>query len=541
MKFLPPHYIADSEIKTRFKREAKATAALNHPNIIPVYEVGEFDDKAYIAMEYVEGESLKDVISERELSVDKIIDIVSQVCEGLHAAHQAGMVHRDIKPANILLEESSRVKIIDFGLAKLKDMTRLTEKSSTMGTLRYMSPEQIQSADVDSSSDIFSLGVVLYEMVTGQLPFKGEYEAAVSYPILNEDPEPLARYKAGIPDELQRIVSKALSKDTNTRYQSTADLLADLKGVMKVPRRASVARTGRKFIRRRRLIFAGVGLLLVFAVYITFSLSDFQIFQTQKPATMRSDVDQWQNSIAVLPFTNISPDPEQEYFCDGMTEQIITNLSHLQRLKVIARTSVMKFKDSKATVPEFGAGLKVSYILEGSVRKADSRIRVTAQLINTRNGYHLWANDYQRQLNDIFAVQDDVSEAIATALLEKLTLKEAEKLKTKGTKNAEAYENYLKGVYFHSRKFFVTLDKEAFRKSEKMFKNAIELDPNYALAYAGLADLYNTYTARIKGDKKYQELQQTYMAKAFQLDPNSATVNLVKAEVHRYKGETNEQ
>ncbi|MFQ5825159.1 MAG: protein kinase, partial [bacterium] len=530
LKFLPPQYTIDSEIQARFKREAKAIAALNHPNIITIYEIAEREGQSYIAMEYVDGESLKDVIAKKELSIDKVIEIASQICEGLQAAHQAGIVHRDIKPANILLEKTGRVKIVDFGLAKLKDVTRLTKESSTMGTLSYMSPEQIQSAEVDQRSDIFSVGVVLYEMITGQLPFKGDYEAAVSYSILHEEPEPLARYKAGISDALQRMVDKALSKDTNTRYQSAADLLADLKGLLKEPTIAAAVRPWKKIINRQHLIFAGVGLLLALAIYIIFSLNDLNFFQSQKPATVETR-GQWQNSIAVLPFENISPDPEQEYFCDGMTEQIITNLSQLQALKVIARTSVMKFKNTEKTIPEIGEELHVAHILEGSIRKVGNRIRVTAQLIEADEGYHLWAKDYDRELEDVFAVQDDVSEAIARALLKKLTTKEVEEIKTKQTKNSEAYEYYLKGEYFHYRKFLVTVRMEDFRKSEKMFKKAIDLDPNYALAHAGLADLYNSYTYRIKDDKEYGDLQQNYIERAFRLDPNSAYVNRVKSYV----------
>ncbi|MFQ5641217.1 MAG: protein kinase [bacterium] len=236
LKFLPPHDTLDPEIRARFKHEAKAIAALNHPNIITIYEIAEHEGQFYIAMEYVEGESLREIMDSnltKLLKFSKVLDYASQICEGLQAAHQADIVHRDIKPANILLEKSGRVKIVDFGLAKLKNVTRLTKESSTMGTLSYMSPEQIQGAEVDQRSDIFSFGVVLYEMITGQLPFKGEYEAAVSYSIMHEEPEPLARYKTGISDKFQRIMDKTLSKDTTTRYQSAADLLADLKGLWK--------------------------------------------------------------------------------------------------------------------------------------------------------------------------------------------------------------------------------------------------------------------------------------------------------------------
>ena len=229
LKFLPSQLTADPDIKTRFKREARAAAALNHPNIITVYEVGEYQGRAYIAMEYVEGQALKDLIAKKTLAINQVIDIALQICEGLNVAHQAGITHRDIKPANILVAKEGRVKILDFGLAKLKGVTQLTNKDATLGTLHYMSPEQYQSAEVDQRTDIWSFGVVLYEMITGQLPFQGEYQAAIFYAVMNVTPEPLARYKAEVSEDLQRIVDKALDKDLATRYQHIDDLLTDLK------------------------------------------------------------------------------------------------------------------------------------------------------------------------------------------------------------------------------------------------------------------------------------------------------------------------
>jgi len=287
LKFLPPQYTEDPEINARFKREAKAAAALNHPNIITIHEIGEHEGKAFIAMEYVEGQSLKDVVRnghDRSLPINQILDYASQICEGLSEAHHAGIVHRDIKPENILIDSKQRVKIADFGLAMQRDVTKLTRESSTFGTLSYMSPEQIQSANVDQRSDIFSVGVTLYEMITGQLPFKGDYEAAVTYSIMNEEPEPLARYKTGISDELQRIVDKTLNKDTTTRYQSASDLLADLKGLQKPPTTTAGARPGKKTINRKPLVLAGVGFLVALAIYITFSFNNLKFFASQKPA-----------------------------------------------------------------------------------------------------------------------------------------------------------------------------------------------------------------------------------------------------------------
>lgn len=278
IKFLSSEFTTDQEINARFKREARAAAVLNHPNIITIHEIGEYKRRQYIAMEFVDGESLKEMVSCKELSLDEVVEIASQICEGLLSAHGARIVHRDIKPANILLEKTGRVKIVDFGLAKLMDgTTKLTKDSSTLGTLSYMSPEQIRSSNVDQRSDIFSLGVVLYEMITGKLPFECKYEAAVFYSILNEEPEPLALYKAGISIKWQRLIDKSLSKDPNTRYQSVTDLLADLKKLARKPATTASFHLAKKIISKRHFIWAGFGLLIAMAIYIILSLANINL------------------------------------------------------------------------------------------------------------------------------------------------------------------------------------------------------------------------------------------------------------------------
>jgi len=275
LKFLSSHLIFDNDSKARFKREAQAAAALNHPNIITIYEVAEFEERSFIAMEYVEGQSLRKLLAEKELAAGNVIDVVMQICEGLNKAHQAGIVHRDMKPDNILIDKDGRVKILDFGLAKLKSAaTKLTKTSTTLGTVCYMSPEQARGEETDQRSDIFSVGVVLYELLTRQLPFKGEYEAAILYALANEEPEPLARYKAGVPEALQRIVDKALKKDRSTRYQSAAEMLADLKGLQKETTISAVAKPSKRRISRRSVAFVAIALLIVIAGYAIFSLRE---------------------------------------------------------------------------------------------------------------------------------------------------------------------------------------------------------------------------------------------------------------------------
>jgi len=445
LKFLPAQLASDGEFKERFKREAQAAAALNHPNIITIHEVAEYESRPYIAMEYVEGEPLKDLITKKDLPINKVIDISMQICEGLAKAHQAGIIHRDIKPQNILLDKDGRVRILDFGLAKLKRAAMLTQIGTTLGTVAYMSPEQAQGKEADPRSDIFSFGVVLYEMITGKLPFKGEHEAAVIYSIVNENPEPLARYKSDLPDELQRIVDKAMEKNPDMRYQHVDDLGADLRK-LKVEVESGVTKT---------------------------------LMTKAKPSP----------SIAVLPFTNLTADKEQEYFCDGMAEEIINALTHVEGLHVVARTSAFSFRGKEVDVREIGRKLNVGAVVEGSVRKAGHKLRISVQLVKVADGYHLWSEKYDRHTGeeccpeDIFCIQDEISMAVVDKLKVKLLGKEKEKLIKRRTEDLDAYSLYLKGRYFWNKR-----TEESLRKAVHYFEQAIEKDPGYALAYAGLAD-----------------------------------------------------
>jgi len=443
LKFLPVQLASDGELKERFKREAQAAAALNHPNIITIHEVAEYETRPFIAMEYVEGESLKDLISKKDLSINEVLDISLQISDGLAVAHRAGIIHRDIKPQNILMGKDGRVRICDFGLAKAKRDITLTQAGSTLGTIGYMSPEQAQGKGTDHRSDIFSLGVVLYEMITSQLPFKGEHDAATIHSIVNDTPEPLARYKSDVPEELQRIVGKAVEKDREVRYQHSDDLRADLG-------------------RLKTELETGVGKALETAA---------------EPAP----------SIAVLPFANLSADKEQEYFCDGMAENIINALTQVEDLRVVARTSAFVFKEKREDIREIGRKLSVRMLLEGSLQKAGNRLRITAQLINVADGYHLWSEKYDRDMEDVFAIQDEISLAIVDKLKLKLLGGAKAKLMKRHTEDLDAYSLYLKGRYFFNKR-----TEEGLKRSIEYFERAIENDPGYALAYAGLADSYST-------------------------------------------------
>ncbi len=439
LKFLPRHLLCDDEAKTRFVHEAKAASALDHPNIATIYEIDQVEAECFISMAYVEGKSIKELIKEKTFSIQEVLDISIQIAEGLNAAHKKAIVHRDIKSDNIMLTDEGLVKIMDFGLAKLKGVSRVTKAGTTVGTVSYMSPEQARGKDVDHRTDIWSLGVILYEMLTRQLPFKGDYEQAVLYSILNEEPKLITDLRPDLPGELEQIMNKALSKSLDSRYHKGQDMLIDL--------------------RRVRSKLEG--------------------------AKQQPPVKELQPSIAVLPFVDMSPQKDQEYFCDGMAEELINALTKIEKLQVASRTSAFQFKGEAHDIHEIGKKLKVQTVLEGSVRKARNRLRITAQLVNVADGYHLWSEKYDRDMEDTFAIQDEISLAIVDKLKVKLLGAEKENLVKRYTDDIEAYNLYLRGRYFWSKR-----TEQGLKQGIEYFKKAIKKDTHYALAYAGLADSY---------------------------------------------------
>jgi serine/threonine-protein kinase len=433
LKFLPAHLADDADLRARFTREAQAAAKLDHPNIVTIHEVGEYNGRPFFAMQYVEGKTVQAFCHDQPLPIGKIIQLVRQVSEGLARAHASGVTHRDIKSSNIVVDGEFRPKILDFGLASIQGSEMLTKAGSTIGTVAYMSPEQAQGRETDHRSDLFSLGVVLYELVTGRTPFKRSSDASTLHAIVSESPEPLARYKSDVPPDLQRLVDKSLAKNPMERYQSAADLASDLRSMSQTIESGEHRTTGKIAISRP--------------------------------------------SIAVLPFTNMSADPENEYFSDGLTEELLNVLAKNPELRVTGRTSSFAFKGKQEDLRGIGQKLGVGTLLEGSVRRAGNRVRITVQLVNTADGFHLWSETYDRVMDDIFALQDEIAKAVASAM--HVTLFGASGVR-KPT-NPEAYALVLRA--HHSA---LQMTKESMAVAVELYSKAIEMDPENARAWAGL-------------------------------------------------------
>lgn len=441
LKFLSPRLYADSEMKSRFLQEAKTTSALDHPNICTVYGLEELEEgRTFIVMAFYAGETVRQKIERGPLPPGEAMGLAAQVGNGLAKAHSAGVVHRDLKPANVILTPDGLAKILDFGIAKLGEGPGITRPGTTVGTVAYMSPEQALGRQVDQRTDIWSLGVLLYEMLTARQPFTGENDLAILYAIVHEDPQPVNVTQSPWPPGLDSVLWKALAKDVGQRYSNVTEMTDDLDRVIR-------------------------GL--------------------QPERTPRAELRGKPSSIAVLPFANLSRDPEYEYFSDGLTEELINTLSRVEGFRVVSRTSVFQFKGAAADIRELGRKLNVGSVLEGGVRATGSRVRITAQLVNVADGYQLWSRRYDRDLNDIFAVQDEIAQNIATKLQGRLTEGERKPLVKQMTADPEAYQLYLKGRYHCNHRTQTGLERGI-----ELLRKAFDRDSSFAQAQVGLAEAW---------------------------------------------------
>jgi serine/threonine protein kinase/Flp pilus assembly protein TadD len=479
LKFLQSLNFDNAEQHRMFIQEARAAAALDHPNICIIYEINEVNDQIFISMAYVEGINLRDKIKSDPFAIEEAVHIAKQIGKGLEAAHKKGIVHRDIKSANIMVDDELCVKIMDFGLAQNIGSIDTEEETMTVGTAAYMSPEQTRGEVTDQRTDIWSWGICLYEMLAGRVPFEGTYDAAIVYSVLNEEPVKLSEQCPDVPSSLEKIVEKAMAKDQEWRYGSMTNALAELTSV-------------------ENAIRAGTAHL-----------------QPQ------SESDKF--SIVVLPFVDMSPQQDQEYFCDGVADEIINALTKIEKLRVVARTSAFSMKGKTGDVRKIGDSLSVGTLLEGSVRKAGNRLRITTQLINVSDGYHIWSEQFDRELEDVFAIQEEIAQSVTQALALKLSEKEKRALESTTTKDIQAYDYYLRG-----RQYFYKSKRSAILDAIDMFTRAIEQDPNYALAFAGKADCFSYLYMYYDGRQTNLEKAEKASRQALQLDPDLAEAHAAR-------------